>query len=282
MEQQAKFFTDDEIEDMAAIDLEHWREAGHELKREIRRVGRSTDQWRWKLGDWLLVGQNNLGERKIKYEAPRIWNKPWGTLKNFRWVSSVFPASRRRDRVSWEHHRIVAALPQHKQDQHLENCEKLGTPVRKLKAGLKGEMQVKEEFADLEAVQKGEFPLFIDPIRVTFPSHHSYRLQSENFNTESSAALLYLFESEQATHGKKTRGQFVFWLIEKGVESLGWMPKVNEFAVARKAKRKARQADIAKRDAESEARKADREADFKLKKAAWEKSRSESTTKISS
>jgi len=280
MEQQAKFFSDDELEKMAVVDLEHWREDGRELKREFRRVGKKADAWRWKLGDWLLVGQNNLGERKIKYEAPRIWNKPWGTLKNFRWVSGTFLPSRRRDGVSWEHHRVIAALPKDKQDKELDHCEKWSPPIGKFKAGLKMRAKAKEEFADHVAAAKGEFPLFIDPIRVTFPSHHPYRLQSENFNTESSAALLYLFESEQATHGKKTRGEFVFWLIEKGVESLGWMPKVKEFAVARKAKRKARQADIAKRDAESEARKADHEANVQARKAAWEKSRSESTTKI--
>jgi hypothetical protein len=262
------------------VQLEQWRERGQDLRREIRRVGKSADEWKWKLGDWLLLGQNNLGERKIKYEAPRIWKMPWGTLKNFRWVSSVFPASRRRDGVSWEHHRVVAALPKDKQDKQLDLCEKVQTPIRKFKAGLRATQQVKEEFADHETVRKGEFPLVINPIQVTFPSHGKHMSQNEYINAASSAALLYLFESEQAIHGKKNRVQFVVWLIEKGVESLGWMPKVEEFAVARKAKLKARQADITKRDAESEAHKAAQEANFQVRKAAWEKSREESKSKI--
>jgi len=61
----------------------------------------------WWLGDWLNYGERQYGE--MYSQAIEEVNLDYGTLRNFKYVSSRIELSRRRDKLSWFHHREVAA-----------------------------------------------------------------------------------------------------------------------------------------------------------------------------
>lgn len=236
-------------------DAAEWRERGHELRKTANLGKWRADKRQWLLGDWLIAGEVHFKQAKFRHEARNITGYPWGTLKNLIWVAKAFPPSRRRDKLSWSHHREVAHLPVAKQDEYLDTCNG-NQPLKSLKSRVRGgaAQKVGEEYANYEAIRKGEFPLRIKPIQIMFPTHGRDNRQTVYFSEIDTATLLYLYETEQATHGKKSRQAFFGWLIENGLERLGWMPKAKDFVVNWQARRKTMQADVAKRVVEDKAR----------------------------
>jgi hypothetical protein len=77
----------------------------------------------WWLGDWLVYGERTFGKR---YElALRSAPLSYQTLRNYAWVARRFPASRRRDTLSFQHHAEVAALPEADRDLWLHRAERM-------------------------------------------------------------------------------------------------------------------------------------------------------------
>jgi hypothetical protein len=90
-------------------------------------VGRRTSEIcnasAWWLGDWLLYGQRAYGRRyKRALESTPL---DYQTLRNYAWVSRRFEPSRRRDKLSFQHHAEVAALPEADQDLWLQRAQRL-------------------------------------------------------------------------------------------------------------------------------------------------------------
>src|SRR5581483_2680626 len=68
----------------------------------------------WWLGDWLVYGQHKFPDRYRKIMAETSLD--YQTLRNYAWVARRFHPSRRRDRLSFQHHVTVAPLPESEQD----------------------------------------------------------------------------------------------------------------------------------------------------------------------
>jgi hypothetical protein len=77
----------------------------------------------WWLGDWLVYGERTYGKRYE--EALRLLPLSYQTMRNYAWVARRFPASRRRDTLSFQHHAEVAALPEADRDLWLQRAERM-------------------------------------------------------------------------------------------------------------------------------------------------------------
>ena len=97
------------------------------------------------IGDWLLYGKNRFGAEndEARNSAARVRTEDYeaavaltgldrATLHNYAWVARRTPSSLRNELLSWEHHRVVAKLPEPDQKRWLriaaENQEN-GRPV---------------------------------------------------------------------------------------------------------------------------------------------------------
>lgn len=60
----------------------------------------------WWLGDWVRYGKSNYGERFA--QAIDVSGKAMNTCQTALWVAEQFPELRRRNSLSWSHHREVA------------------------------------------------------------------------------------------------------------------------------------------------------------------------------
>lgn len=97
------------------LTLERWVAVGQRLAR----IGSASAWW---LGDWLLYGQRTYGQRyKVALEESQL---DYQTLRNYAWVAGRFDVSRRRDRLSFQHHAEVAARPEAEQDLWLARAER--------------------------------------------------------------------------------------------------------------------------------------------------------------
>jgi hypothetical protein len=96
-----------------------WEEIG----KFIERSSESVQFWR---GDWLNYGENTydqwsqyFGDDKTAYQ----------TLANEKYVSHRIAPERRRDTLTWSHHREVADLEPEEQEEMLSMAEKNGMTV---------------------------------------------------------------------------------------------------------------------------------------------------------
>jgi hypothetical protein len=75
--------------------------------------------WWW--GDALAYGERKYGAMYKQALARADYD--YQTLRDAVWVSGRFELSRRRDKLSWSHHREVAALEPQQQDALLDQAE---------------------------------------------------------------------------------------------------------------------------------------------------------------
>ncbi|MGI5270328.1 LmbU family transcriptional regulator [Nonomuraea sp. CA-218870] len=110
------------------LTLESWRRVGQHLKR-------ITESSAWWLGDWLVYGERAFPDRyRLVIEETSL---DYQTLRNYAWVARKFPASRRRDGLSLQHHAETASLPEHDQDCWLTRAEKEKWSVKRLRRELR-------------------------------------------------------------------------------------------------------------------------------------------------
>ncbi len=87
------------------------------------------------IGDWLLYGKDRFGEVQNRgtgrESGPRVATADYeaavaltgldrATLHNYAWVARRTPSSLRNELLSWEHHRVVAKLPEPDQKRWLK------------------------------------------------------------------------------------------------------------------------------------------------------------------
>jgi hypothetical protein len=90
-----------------------------------------ADSSTWWLGDWLVYGEESFPNRyRIALAKTSLSYK---TLRNYAWVARKFPVSRRRDKLSLQHHAEVAALPEAEQEIWLSRAECGGWPQSRLR-----------------------------------------------------------------------------------------------------------------------------------------------------
>ena len=103
-----------DLELSADMSFDEWASVGH-------RIARIHNGAAWALGDWLLFGERRFGERYRS--ALDATNLGYQTLRNYAWVARCFAPSRRRERLSFQHHAEVASLPAVEQDLWLHRAE---------------------------------------------------------------------------------------------------------------------------------------------------------------
>jgi len=108
---------------------EEWVKEGLSLQRDY-------SGYKWNLGDWWNKG-HKYGERAKLVESDE-WDGPsHGTCRNAGSVAEEFQMSRRRDKLTWGHHVEVMPLPVEEQDKLLDECEREGHSVMRLRQRVK-------------------------------------------------------------------------------------------------------------------------------------------------
>jgi hypothetical protein len=115
----------------------------------ILRAGLKYDEWesvgktlrtiegavQWWLGDWVNYGERSYGEKYS--QALDETDYSYGTLRDFAWVAHSVEMSRRRDNLSFGHHREVASLLPSDQDRWLTRAANERLTRDQLRAALK-------------------------------------------------------------------------------------------------------------------------------------------------
>jgi len=117
---------------------EEWEAFGNKLAYIERGI-------HWALGDWLNYGERRWGEMYAQALGETVFS--YQTLRDDKWLSKCFDLSRRRDKLSWSHHREVASFEPDEQDEWLDRAEQEGWTrgeLRKAKAHhLREELEIK-------------------------------------------------------------------------------------------------------------------------------------------
>lgn len=109
----------------AGLPVEQWLGIGEALKGMERSV-------MWWIGDWLRYGERSYGE--MYSQALDATDLSYQTLRDAKWVAESVELSRRRDNLSWSHHKEVAALDRAAQDELLDLADSEGMNRNKLRA----------------------------------------------------------------------------------------------------------------------------------------------------
>jgi hypothetical protein len=99
----------------SVMTLASWKSIGKE-------IALISDASTWWLGDWLVYGQKRYPDRYRKAIAET--GLDYQTLRNYAWIARKFPAPRRHQNLSLQHHAEVAALSEEEQDLWLERAER--------------------------------------------------------------------------------------------------------------------------------------------------------------
>ena len=112
------------------LSLDAWQRVGANLCL----VQRASAWW---VGDWLTYGEQRYG-RRYK-EATELTGLDYQTLRNYAWVASRYPLSRRRDVLSFQHHAEVASLPAQEQELWLSMAADLGWSRNEMRRRLRAD-----------------------------------------------------------------------------------------------------------------------------------------------
>lgn len=105
-----------------------WQDAGPKLFRIV-------DSSAWCLGDWLVYGQDRYDDRyRVAIDDAGL---DYQTLRNYAWIARKFDISRRRDKLSFQHHAEVASLDPELQDVWLDRAEEYGWSRNQLRRQLR-------------------------------------------------------------------------------------------------------------------------------------------------
>jgi N6-adenosine-specific RNA methylase IME4 len=125
---------------------------------------RSAASLMWDIGDWWNRGAR-YGER-AKIVSADGWTGPaYGTCRSAGWLAGRFAASLRRDTLSFEHHKVVAPLPDNEALSLLEVADNQGLSIAELRSLVKRDKRAAKETALGEAQQSsGQYGvIYADP-----------------------------------------------------------------------------------------------------------------------
>lgn len=107
----------------AGLSFGEWAEVGSTLQQMERSL-------MWWIGDWLRYGEVSYGETYAR--AIDATGYSYQSVADAKWVAERYEFSDRSEKLSWKHHRIVAAHPD--RTALLERAEAEGLSSRELKA----------------------------------------------------------------------------------------------------------------------------------------------------
>lgn len=96
------------------LSFDAWSQVGFTL----RRIHKS---WRWWIGDWVQYGEQKFGE--MASQITDELDLDYQQVADCAYVAGRIPISRRRENLSWSHHREVAKLPEPQADAMLAQAE---------------------------------------------------------------------------------------------------------------------------------------------------------------
>lgn len=131
------------------LPFERWSEI-------LRAVGLMVRASSWWLGDCVNFGETHYGE--LYAQALNDTELSEGTLRTSAWVARRFLAVRRRDSLSWSHHREVAGQPEETQEMLLDLAEERHWTRAELRAA----MQEARRAPDVVLLPGSERPLSTD------------------------------------------------------------------------------------------------------------------------
>jgi len=101
-----------EPSDLAIQPFDTWKAKGENLFRRLQATASSLETNRWDIGDWLIKGQSEFGEKAYE-TAERITGWERSSLYNIVWVVGRFPTSSLRSEtgLKWSHFKELARIP---------------------------------------------------------------------------------------------------------------------------------------------------------------------------
>lgn len=103
---------------------EEWQKFGVWLQRIEQAV-------QWVLGDWLNYGEGRWGE--MYSQAIEATGMEYQTLADIKWTAGQFTFSRRRENLTFAHHREVASIPPKVADAILATAEETTLSTREVR-----------------------------------------------------------------------------------------------------------------------------------------------------
>lgn len=120
---------DDVVERKNSTEYDKWVEEGLSLNKDY-------SDYKWRLGDWWNKG-HKYGERKSLVDS-EDWDGPsYTTCQSAGSLCNDFTTTRRRVNLSFGHHQEVQSLPQEEQDKLLDECEREGHSIMRLRQRVK-------------------------------------------------------------------------------------------------------------------------------------------------
>ena len=115
-----------------------------------------ADSSAWWLGDWLIYGRSHYPDRYKRALAETSFD--YQTLRNYAWVAGKFHPSRRRDKLSFQHHGEVAGMSVSEQDAWLTRAERGRWTRSELRKQIRASRRVAAEAAGPSLVQMSVVP----------------------------------------------------------------------------------------------------------------------------
>ncbi|MGC7102069.1 LmbU family transcriptional regulator [Amycolatopsis lurida] len=126
------------------ISLDEWSDIG-------RHLWVISDASAWWLADWLVYGQSQFPDRYKR--AILETSLDYQTLRNYAWVGRKFSSSRRRDKLSFQHHAELASLSDADQDEWLDRAERFGWSRNELRNRVKASRSADKRSAEIIKLQ---------------------------------------------------------------------------------------------------------------------------------
>jgi hypothetical protein len=144
-----------ELVDQAAAEAA-WSKRGREIAAKVNNAC-------WEIGDWILEAEAKWGDRYR--DAAEITGLAEATLRQYAYVAKRYELSMRIDKLSFQHHQMVAAIPEEAAQEWLELAESEQWSVRDLQAALKTVRQL----------PPGQPEVVVTVFKVTVPNEHEQR-----------------------------------------------------------------------------------------------------------
>lgn len=113
-----------------------------ELAEVGRRLGAVKDALPWWIGDWFVMAETTFGSTYT--DAEKITGLGYQALADIAYVCRAVDFSRRRENLSFTHHREVAPLAPWAQVQWLDVAESEGLSAMRLRARIAGDRELPE------------------------------------------------------------------------------------------------------------------------------------------
>ena len=119
----------------------------------------------WWIGDWWAFGDHNYGERASQAAGVNGDGYQFQSLMDAGWVARKIETSRRREGLSWNHHKEVAALDPDEQDEFLDKAIEDGWTRNQLRTHVRRRNQdIRRKAKSLEALEAGKYTvIYADP-----------------------------------------------------------------------------------------------------------------------